>query len=76
MSSDSRKINLIIKDKKFEIEFIEDLDLLNEKIISILENEYNKKMPRSNNLFKLYYVDEESDKNFIRASKMEVINVE
>ena len=67
MSSDSRKINLIIKDKKFEIEFIEDLDLLNEKIISILEKEYNKKMPRSNNLFKLYYVDEESDKNFIKS---------
>ena len=67
MSSDSRKINLIIKDKKFEIEFIEDLDLLNEKIISILEKEYNKKIPRSNNLFKLYYVDEESDKNFIKS---------
>lgn len=67
MSSDSRKINLIIKDRKFEIEFIEDLDLLNEKIISILEKEYNKKMPRSNNLFKLYYVDEESDKNFIKS---------
>ena len=50
MSSDSRKINLKIKDKSFEIDFITNLDLLNKEIISILEKEYNKKLPEENNL--------------------------
>ena len=67
MSSDSRKINLIIKDKSFEIDFITDLDLLNEKIISILEQLYNKKLPYEKNLFKLYYFDDEKDKFFITS---------
>jgi len=65
MSSDSRKINLIIKDKTFQIDFITDLDLLNKEIISILEKEYNKKLPEEKNLFKLYYIDDDKDKNWI-----------
>ena len=65
MSSDSRKINLIIKDKTFQIDFITDLDLLNKEIISILEKEYDKKLPEEKNLFKLYYFDDDKDKNWI-----------
>ena len=69
MSSDSRKINLRIKDKSFEIDFITNLDLLNKEIISILEKEYNKKLPEEKNLFKLYYFDDDKDKYFISSEK-------
>ena len=65
MSSDSRKIDLIIKDKTFQIDFITDLDLLKKEIKSILEKEYNKKLPEEKNLFKLYYFDDDKDKNWI-----------
>ena len=69
MSVDSRKINLIIKDKTFQIDFINEFNLLCEKIVSILEKEYNKEIPKANNLFKLYYYDEEKYKNFINSEK-------
>ena len=65
MTDDCRKINLKIKEKSFKIDFVTDLDLLNKEIISILEKEYNRELPKANNLFKLYYFDQDNDKFFI-----------
>ena len=66
MSNDDKKINLKIKEKNFIIDFITDFNLLNKEILSILEKEFNKKLPQVNsNLYKLYYYDEDEEKNFI-----------
>ena len=65
MSSDSRKINLVIRDKSFQIDFTTDFDLLNKEIISILESELDKKLQEKKNLYKLYYFDDDRDKYFI-----------
>jgi hypothetical protein len=63
----SRKIKIKIKDKEFEIEFIRDLKILQDKIISLLEKEYNKKLKDVKNLYKIYYLDEENDRNYIKT---------
>ena len=67
MSDDSRKINLKLNTKTFKIDFVTDLDLLNKEIVSILEKEYNKELPKdkANNLFKLFYLDQDGDKFYI-----------
>ena len=67
MSNDSRKINLIIKNKSFQIDFITDFNLLNKEILSIIEKEYNKKFQQEINLYQLYYFDEEKDKYYIKS---------
>ena len=69
MESFSRTINLKIKDKTLNIDLINDLEELNNEIISILEKEYNKSLPKTNNLFKLYYFDEDKDKYFISSKE-------
>ena len=46
MESLSRKIKLKIKDKSIDIPLITDFEQLNNEIISILEKEYNQKLPR------------------------------
>ena len=56
-----------IKDKDFEIDSITDLKSLHKNVISILEKEYNKKIQESNNLYKLYYLDEDNDKIYIKT---------
>ena len=65
----SGKIKIKIKDKEFEIEFIRDLKTLQDKIISLLEKEYNKKLKDVKNLYKIYYIDEENDRNYIKTSE-------
>ena len=69
MLDDSRKVNLKINQKSFTIDFVTDLDLLNKEIVSILEKEYNKELPKdkANNLFKLYYLDQDNDKFYINT---------
>ena len=70
MSNEEKKINLKIKEKNFQIDFITDFSLLNKEIISILEQEYDKKLPQENtNLYKLYYYDDENAKNYINHKK-------
>lgn len=58
-----------IKDKDFEIDSITDLKSLHKNVISILEKEYNKKIQESNNLYKLYYLDEDNDKIYIKTAE-------
>ena len=65
----SGKIKIKIKDKEFEIEFIRDLKTLQDKIISLLEKEYNKKLKDVKNVYKIYYIDEENDRNYIKTSE-------
>ena len=67
MESLSRKIKLKIKDKSIDIPLITDFEQLNNEIISILEKEYNQKLPRENKLFNLHYFDEDKDKYFINS---------
>ena len=67
MESLSRKIKLKIKDKSIDIPLITDFEQLNNEIISILEKEYNQKLPRENKLFNLHYFDEDNDKYFINS---------
>jgi hypothetical protein len=67
MESLSRKIKLKIKDKSIDIPLITDFEQLNNEIISILEKEYNQKLPREKKLFNLHYFDEDNDKYFINS---------
>lgn len=61
------QVKIMIKDKDFELDSIKDLKSLHKNVISILEIEYNKKIKESNNLYKLYYIDEDNDKIYIKT---------
>ena len=67
MKDDTNKITIKIKEKEYKINSTSDLKLLNNEIISLLESIYDTNLKDSNNLYKIYYLDEESDKLYIKS---------
>lgn len=69
MSSDSRKINLVIRDKSFQIDFTTDFDLLNKEIISILESELDKKL-QEKKIYISYIISMMTETNILYVIKV------
>ena len=63
MIKDKSKIIIKIKDEEYKIDYISDISLLNQKIMSIIKEKYKITSNQCNkNLYKLFYFDEEDDK--------------
>ena len=69
MDNISGKIIIKINDKEYLIDSTSDFKLINSKIIDILEEIYKKKLSDSNNLYKIFYFDEDNDKTFIKTQE-------
>ena len=69
MKSESDKIIIKINDKDYKIDSANDIKLLNGKIISLLEELYETKLKNFNNLYKIFYLDDENDKTYIRTQE-------
>ena len=69
MDNISGKIIIKINDKEYLIDSTSDFKLINSKIIDILEEIYKKKLSDSNNLYKIFYFDEDNDKIFIKTQE-------
>ena len=66
MSSIPLNIMVKFKDKEYKIDFTNNFNLLLKNLISVLEKEYKKKIKEPTNLFRIYYLDEDNDKLFIK----------
>ena len=67
MASEPGKITIYLKEKEYKIDKISDLKILNNKIISLLEEIYDKHLSEIKNLYKIYYLDEDSDKTYVKT---------
>ena len=67
MASEPGKITIYLKEKEYKIDKISDLKILNNKIISLLEEIYGKYLSEVKNLYKIYYLDEDSDKTYVKT---------
>ena len=69
MDVKSKKITIQIKDKEYKIESINEHKLLINKIKSILEDQFNLDLTKAKNLYKIYYLDEDGDKLYIKSQE-------
>ena len=67
MADDPGKITVYLKEKEYEIDKINDFQILNNKIISLLEEIYDKDLTKVNNLYKIYYIDEDNDRTYVKT---------
>ena len=67
MDNNQNNIIIYLKGKEYKIDKTNEFQLLNKKIISLLEERYNKNLTKANNLYKIYYLDEDKDKNYIKT---------
>ena len=63
------KLRIKMNDREYELDILYDFNLINKTIISLLEEEYNKKINKTNNLYKIFYFDEDQDKNYIKSQE-------
>ena len=66
MADDSQKITINLKEKGYKIDKASDFKLLNNRILSHLEEIYGKYLIEVKNLYKIYYLDEDGNKIFIK----------
>ena len=69
MDVESKKISIQIKDKEYKIESINEHKLLINKIKSILEDQFKLDLAKAKNLYKIYYLDEDGDKLYIKSQE-------
>ena len=67
MANDPEKITIYLKDKEYTIDKANDFKLLNNKIISLLEEKYDEHLTGIKNLYKIYYLDEDGDKIYVKT---------
>ena len=66
---DNGKLIIKMKDKEYKIDYTDDFKTFNDKIRAILEEEFHTKINQINNLSKIYYLDEDEDKTYIKSKE-------